>query len=240
MECRFAVLFLCFLMLMSAGCRRGGRNPEQPGTAADTVVVAPPAVRDTVPAWRWYSPPVRQWFSARATAKVPLDKMGSVDVNLFAVVAKDSLIYLHVSKFGMELARVLCAPDSIVALLHTEQAYWKGDYSVFRRRLGVPMDFSTLQGLLLVHPEGMRVVSDSAGFLRQIRWVERDSILRMEVSYRRYAPVSESEGLLYPMDISISLPRVESSARLAVKSVNVEVPGPVSLRIPTKYKRISW
>ncbi len=184
-----------------------------------------------------YVPPVRQWLSVRGVARVEMPGMGALDLNLFAVVRKDSLIYLHVSKFGIELGRALCTPEKVVVLIHPESAYWTGGYSLLRKKTGLPLDFDMVQDLLLLTPKNVRTVIDSNGYLRKVQWVSSDGGGTVTAEYGDYGNAG-GEGVMfvYPKTISVSLPSMGGSARVTVKSAKPDVPGPASLKIPEKYK----
>ena len=223
------------MLVLLAGCRwHKTASPETP-EVRDTVPVV--VVEPELPVA--YVPPVRQWLSVRGVAHFDMPGMGGLDLNLFAVVRKDSVVYLHVSKFGLELGRALCRPESVVVLLHVESSYWKGGYSQIRQKTGLPVDFQTLQDLLLISPVNAQTVVDSNGFLAKASWLKQDGSVYLKVGYKEYANIGDSTEVLYPRSISISIPSM-GSGRMTVKSAKVEVPGPASLKIPEKYKRMEW
>ena len=85
-------------------------------------------------------------------------------------MAKDSAVYLHVSKFGIELGRALCRPEKVVVLVHQESGYWEGSYALLRKKTGLPVDFEMVQDLLLLTPHNAQVDIDSSGYLRKAQW----------------------------------------------------------------------
>ena len=193
---------------------------------------------DTTEVVASYVPPVRQWLSVRGNAEIRFP--GADDgliVNYFAVLAKDSLMYLHISKFGIELGRVLCSPDSLTLLLHTSQSYWQGTYTVLYSTLGVPLNFRMLQDLFLLSPglPGKSVGTD--GFLTQTVWT-KDTVTLFTVDYAQYENVGKDSLIVYyPQTMQLRIPDPDVEIRLSHRAVKVEVPGPVSLKIPEKYTR---
>ena len=228
---------LAGLLLFSActRSRKGTEGPVQP--AVDTVQVSVDTVPVAPPAPKAYMPAVRRWLSIRASGKMDVPGLGGQDLNIFAVLAKDSVLYLHVSKFGIELGRALCTPEKVVVLIHPESAYWTGGYSLLRKKTGLPLDFDMVQDLLLLTPKNVRTVIDSNGYLRKVQWVSSDGGGTVTAEYGDYGNAG-GEGVMfvYPKTISVSLPSMGGSARVTVKSAKPDVPGPASLKIPEKYK----
>ncbi|MBO4282589.1 MAG: DUF4292 domain-containing protein, partial [Bacteroidales bacterium] len=110
------------------------------------------------------------WFSARGSVDWQPEGEEAVRFTMFYAVAKDSLLYVHLSKFGIELARALFRPDSVFLLLSATGNYWTGTYAVLGRKVGYPVDFSLLQGLLTAMPDAPYVQTDSNGLLRTAQW----------------------------------------------------------------------
>lgn len=197
------------------------------------------SLRDTVETVKSYVPPVRQWLSLRGNAEVRFSGAEEgLTVNYFAVLAKDSLLYLHVSKFGIEFARACCTPDSLTVLLHTSQSYWQGAYSLFYGTLGIPLNFKMLQDLLLLSQELPGKQVDSAGFPTQAVWKAGDTATLFTVDYARYENAGQdSLAVYYPQEMRLRVPEAEVEVRLQHRAVKVDVPGPSSLKIPEKYTR---
>ena len=233
-------LFTAVVLLLSAcnRSRRGAELPVQP--AVDTVQVDVDTVPVAPPVPKAYAPPVRQWLSVRASGRMEVPGAGGLELNLFAVLAKDSVVYLHVSKFGIELGRALCRPEKVVVLVHPESGYWEGSYALLRQKTGLPLDFEMVQDLLLLTPHNARVETDSGGFLRKVQWTSAEGGGTVTAKYSEYGNIGgEGVEVFYPGVISVSLPSL-GSARLTVKSAKPDVPGPVSLKIPEKYKRLKF
>lgn len=186
-----------------------------------------------------YTPPVQHWLSLRGSADVRLSGGDEgMTVNYFAVLAKDSLLYLHISKFGIEIARALCRPDSMTVLLHPAQAYWQGSYSILYSVFGIPLNFKTLQELLLLSPTLPHKSVDAQAQLTQTVWTLNDTATLFTVDYAHYENVGkDSLEVYYPLDMQLRVPEADVEVRLQHRSVKVEVPGPSSLKIPEKYTR---
>lgn len=66
----------------------------------------------------------------------------------FFVNRIDSLIYFNLNKSGIELARVVLTPDSVILVNKLEKQYYRGDYSILFKMFGFPLDFQMAQSLL--------------------------------------------------------------------------------------------
>ncbi len=92
--------------------------------------------------------PEYHWFSSRMNCAIHREEGAELNFSVFMVVAKDSIIYLNVSKFGIELGRMVCTPDSIRLLVHPSTLYWTGTYADVYRVTGFALDYFILQSLL--------------------------------------------------------------------------------------------
>lgn len=187
-----------------------------------------------------YTPPIQHWLSVRGIAEFRMSNVDDgIGLNYFAVLAMDSILYLHLSKFGIELGRALCTPDSLTVLIHTSQSYWSGTYSLLYSALGIPLDFRVLQELLLLSPELPEKSVDSSGYLTKTSWKSKDTSTLFTVDYAQYENVGkDSLTVYYPHKMLLRVPESDLEVRMQHRSVKVEVPGPSSLKIPDKYSRV--
>ncbi len=165
-------LLVGVVLLQVAGCRR--RHIDRPGaTTAKTDSakyqhpVTPPLVKpaDTVSITRpsWPGLPRPGIEEARANvaeidftylkAKSKLSfKSKTQDIDNATVnlrVRKDSLIWLSVSKLGIEVARALITRDSITVLDVFHKTYLVYDFPALSRQFNFEMNFDLLQALIV-------------------------------------------------------------------------------------------
>lgn len=87
-------------------------------------------------------------FSGKLNAETKIDSSySSFTVSLR--IKKDSVIWMSLSKLGIEGARVLVTTDSVSFMNRLEKIYFKGDFSYLSRLLNVQLDFELLQSLLV-------------------------------------------------------------------------------------------
>ena len=67
----------------------------------------------------------------------------------------DSVIWISVTAYSYEAARLLATPDSVFMINRAEKKYFKGDYAFFNQRLNVDVDFHSLQAILLANSIGL-------------------------------------------------------------------------------------
>lgn len=146
-------LFLCFLVFTSCilfGCKTAMKNFDSVPTAelkSDSISLNN-GVSDTLSAFS-YTDFARNrmqynWLSYRANMRADWNN-GGADAALFFVNRKDSLIYINISKMGIELFRLVATPDSVKYLNRLEGTYALGDYTLLRKKFGVQANFDMLQ-----------------------------------------------------------------------------------------------
>jgi len=67
----------------------------------------------------------------------------------------DSIIWISVTAYSYEAARILATPDSLFLINRAEKKYFKGDYAFINQRLNVDVDFHSLQAILLANSIGL-------------------------------------------------------------------------------------
>jgi hypothetical protein len=89
----------------------------------------------------------------KLNAKLSVESLIDSSSNTFTInlrMRKDSVIWMTISKFGIEGARVLITRDSVK--LYTSiptKRYFKGDFSYISKLLNTDLDFEILQSLLI-------------------------------------------------------------------------------------------
>jgi hypothetical protein len=89
----------------------------------------------------------------KLNAKLSVESLIDSTTNSFSInlrMRKDSVIWMSISKFGIEGARVLITRDSVK--LYTSiptKRYFKGDFSYISKLLNTDLDFEILQSLLV-------------------------------------------------------------------------------------------
>jgi hypothetical protein len=153
------------------------------------------------------------WITYRANATVSNPAPNSF--NVFVVNRKDSIIYINVSKFGIEGARLVLTPDSVKFVNHLSSNYYVGTFSV-RELLGLDesIDFYMVQSLLV----GEELPEKAKSLI--------------QASYGNFTTV-DSVPFFQQADFVIFKENIKLN--LQVKSIKLNESGPTSIRIPEKY-----
>jgi hypothetical protein len=88
-----------------------------------------------------------RYFVGKATAKfaTPDEKAsGSMEIR----IARDSVVWMHIKKFGIEAARILITPDSFTTIYRLEKAYEQNRLENMQEFLPFPGDFEDIQNLM--------------------------------------------------------------------------------------------
>ncbi len=87
-------------------------------------------------------------LNAKFSAETTIDS----SFNSFTIslrIKKDSIIWMSISKLGIEGARVLITKDSVKFFNRLSNNYFKGDFIFINKLLNIPVDFDMLQSLLV-------------------------------------------------------------------------------------------
>ncbi len=88
------------------------------------------------------------WLKGKLSAESTIDST----TNSFTVslrMKKDSVIWMSISKLGIEGARVLITKDSVKFTNTINNKYFKGDYTYLSKMLNSELDYEMLQSLLV-------------------------------------------------------------------------------------------
>jgi len=87
-------------------------------------------------------------FNAKFSAETTIDS----SFNSFSIslrIKKDSIIWMSISKLGIEGVRVLITKDSVKFFNRISSNYFKGDFAYISKILNIPVDFEMIQSLLV-------------------------------------------------------------------------------------------
>ncbi len=88
------------------------------------------------------------YASAKFNCELTIDTEDN-SFNVSVRTRKDSVIWMSISKLGIEAARVLITKDSVKFVMGlTERKYFVGDFTYINEKLHADLDFNMLQGLL--------------------------------------------------------------------------------------------
>lgn len=85
-----------------------------------------------------------EWFSAKGSIKYrTLDEVGKATINIR--MKKDSIVWMQIKKYGLEISRALMTPDSVFVVYRWERFYEKGLLEEYTAAYNTNFNFSELQ-----------------------------------------------------------------------------------------------
>lgn len=255
-------LLLIFICLLSA-CK----NKQQTGNQqaiADTIVVqqatTPITVAANIKNFDY------QWYSTRMNISVSYinPKKNLIAINAFIVNKKDSIIFINISKFAIEGARIVLTPDSVKYVNHLDQQYYWGSYAWLSKKMGFEINFQTIQALLIAQDipnfeNNFTKDSTAEGILyySQVRKNNNNQMLIEEsiltdtkchllkndikdiatfnTLHIAYGQYTSIENQDCYQTLKVEIPTMNILLDGILKSTKINVEGPTTIRLPQKY-----
>lgn len=205
-----------------------------------------------------------EWISFQIKANITTEEEEPPQIQIFVVNRIDSIIYLNFNKSGIELLRMVFTPDEVIYVNKMSESYYQGGYEPLSSMIGVPLDFYLLQSILnavdlkgftpeleffeqdsLLHLTSPHRTDSSAkmNIMQQVILNPDFSMTMNEITdlglrysllvkYDEYTTISN-----FPFYTKIRM-EVESFDMILegeVKNVKINVPGPTTIRIPSKF-----
>ena len=181
----------------------------------------------------------------------------------------DSIIYLNLNRSGIELARVVLTPDSVIYVNKLEHEYYAGDYTFLRRVFGFPLDFNMTQSLLngvdfkdfddslhRVEEDGKLYYvapqrTNTSGTISIMQSIEigeggviRDNDITDLKTMRdfdiEYEDYKEIDSIPFFTKFEVEMETDEVEMEVQLKNIRFNVPGPTSIRIPENFKEVEF
>ena len=178
---------------------------------ADSVTV--PADTTVLPMATGYD-----WITYRGKADI-IDTGGTRTCNFSMVNRTDSILYLNIHAYGVEVIRAVFTPDSVIYVNKLTSQYYRDTYKPINKFLPFSIDFQTVQALFNgrteMLPQGQK----------------------LSYEYSAFAPV-DSASSFFTEFVFKELNRV-IEVRGKIKVIRLNVPGVTNIRIPEKFERIT-
>ena len=192
--------------------------PSSYAQVADSAMVAADGV--TVPVDTAVLPMATgyDWITYRGKADI-IDTGGTRTCNFYFVNRTDSILYLNIHAYSIEVMRAVFTPDSVIFVNKLTQQYFRDTYAPLNRYLPFTLDFQTVQAL----------------FNGQTEKLPQGQKLSFE--YSAFEPV-DSTSSFFTEFVFKELNRV-IEVRGKIKVIRLGVPGVTSIKVPEKFERIS-
>jgi len=176
----------------------------------DTAIAVP--VESTLPMATGYD-----WITYRGKADI-IDTGGTRTCNFYMVNRTDSILYLNIHAYGVEVMRAVFTPDSIKFVNKLTSQYYLGTYQPLGKFFTYPIDFQTVQAVFNGDtdrlPKGRKLSFEYSAFMP----VDGSSSFFTEFVFKELNRVIEIQG--------------------RIKVVRLNVPGATNIKIPEKFERI--
>jgi hypothetical protein len=198
------------------------------------------------------------WFSSRAKIKyISMDQNRSVRANIR--IRKDSMIWMSVTLFGIEGARIKITPDSVHVLNRIEKQYIVAPLSYVEENLGLPADYSSVESMLVGSPvllDGNDYevsVKDNQYQLKTEQPLKTTYLLdrdfqytgfivqdnkrqKMDMAFKEYEEL-EGRNFSFVRDALVTSPtRGNASVEMEFSKVQFDTPKKMSFKVPSSYK----
>ena len=158
------------------------------------------------------------WITYRGKADI-IDTGGTRTCNFYMVNRTDSILYLNIHAYGVEVMRAVFTPDSITYVNKLTQQYFRDTYDPIAKLLPFPFDFQTVQALFNGEtdklPQGQKLSYEYSAF----HPVDSVSSFFTEFVFKELNRVLEIRG--------------------KIKVIRLNVPGVTSIKVPEKFERIT-
>lgn len=211
MKNRFRILWMVVALMFTCVGVRAQVSDSTMVTADSIAVLVDTAV---LPMATGYD-----WITYRGKADI-IDTGGTRSCNFYFVNRTDSILYLNIHAYGVEVMRAVFTPDSIKYVNKLTQQYFYDTYSPINKYLPFTVDFQTVQAL----------------FNGQMEKLPQGQKLSFE--YSAFQPV-DSTSSFFTEFVFKELNRV-IEVRGKIKVIRLGVPGVTSIKVPEKFERITF
>lgn len=158
------------------------------------------------------------WVTYRGKADL-VDTGGTRTCNFYMVNRTDSILYINVHAYGIEVMRAVFTPDSVLFVNKLTRQYYRDTYAPVSRHLPFSVDFQTVQALFNGNTEKLPQGQ------------------KLSYEYSAFEPV-DSVSSFFTEFVFKELNRV-IEVRGKIKVVRLNVPGVTSVKIPDNFERIT-
>ncbi|MEN0005763.1 MAG: DUF4292 domain-containing protein [Bacteroidota bacterium] len=201
------------------------------------------------------------WFSAKAKVRYE-DSQQSVSASSTIKFKRDSVLWMNVKKFGLEIARMLITKDSIFVINRFERSYIATDLQWVQNQYNLPANLSILQSVLLGNPifftrdswttaieNNAYSIKSSDSKHENAYWMAPESFLLTEMELRDkwegrsvklgfegYEAVDQTQNFSYIRQLQLkSNTTGDVKVDLEFSKVEINVPKSIRFEIPKRY-----
>lgn len=204
-----------------------------------------------------------EWMYARARVRYD-DKYQGFGASSTIQLRKDSVLWMNIKKFNIEVARVQITSDSIYIIDRINKEYYIEGLDYLEDSYNLPANFATLQALILGNPiffnlgslvaenNGLfvqlagkgdrfesRYVLDATGLLlRKMSFGELQADRQLNYELEDYRITTDKRNFSYIRKLDLDSQETgKSSLEIKLNKVEFDVPKSIKFEIPERYTK---
>ena len=159
------------------------------------------------------------WITYRGKMDL-IDQGGTRSCNFYMVNRTDSILYLNLHAFGVEVLRAVLTPDSVTLVDKLHYQYYKGTYEPISKKLPFSVDFKTAQALFNGDTEKLPQGQGLSFEYLSFEPVDSTSSFFTEFVFKEFDHLLEVQG--------------------QIKVIRLNVPGVTAIKIPEKFTPMTF
>lgn len=185
----------------------------------------------------------------------------------FFVNRIDSIIYLNLNKSGIELARIVFTPDSVIYVNKLEHKYYCGQYEFAEKFFGLKLNFGIIQSLFnavdfegftknftrmeedgkLVYISPLRQeINGDVSIMQSIELGENGTIIENDITDLKtmrditlnYKDYTDVNNFNFFSKLNIEMEVDEITMEAEIKNLKINQSGPTRIKIPDSFEEI--
>ena len=201
-----------------------------------------------------------QWFVGNGTGTVDWDDQ-RISAKLNVRIKKDSVIWVQISKLGVELGRMLVRPDSAFFVNRLEQSYARYSTNEFFKKYNLPADFTMFAKVFTggayippgitnttIEPDGALFVQSSSG-VNARHWLDTEyRLIKSQVmdpnrhewtaGFSNYTAVNTGQKFPYHRGNSLMIDGKANLFDVNYESILIDIPHELPFSIPSHYEKM--
>ena len=247
-------LLLAFLFIVGTGCKSPIFLGKKANKNSSAEALVDHMVKNQVKA---------EWMYAKAKVRYD-DKYQGFGASATIQLRKDSVLWMNIRKFTIEVARVQITPDSIYILDRINNEYYIEAIDYIEDSYNLPANFNTLQAIMLGNPvffdpsvliaekkdlavylsgatdrfESKYVLDATNLLLRSMSFGELETDRKVDYELEDYRQTADKQNFSYIRKLDLDSQETgKSSLEIKLNKVEFDVPKSIRFEIPKRYTR---
>lgn len=201
-----------------------------------------------------------RWFVATGTGTIDWEDQ-RISARLNVRIRHDSVIWLQISKLGIEVGRILVTPDSAFVINRLEQKFGRYATADFFNHYKLPVDFEMFSKVftggafippdvhtMSIEPDGALYLESSTG-IRARHWLDisfqliRSQVMdagdrQWDAGYAEYGEVNTGQKFPFSRTNMLTEKGEPSIFDITYSSILVDIPHEFPFSIPSHYEKM--